>query len=326
MAFSESTAVADLDAFITALVNFAVTNAGFTNQGTTVNDTKTIYHISKGSIYWNFMHDTFTQGVTQNGMYCRMSFAKVITRANMKADNPQAGQRHFSRMSLYNQTGPFVKYFLYTDGTAVHAVLQLYTGVYTHVSFGSVTKFGTWTGGEYLSVNGSYWHNGIEYGDWIYQRLNVLFNGPNSNLSSLTFGAQYVRHIVGTQYDDYRDFARIGDVTVDDQQALMMNKSYHDQYNEGGFSYYLIEDASPIAYNVRSPLVPIYVRILDQPTGRWRLAGYVSYASILNVSVLTGETIVENDWIVFPMIQKTGGDTALSPLSENWGVAYKRVA
>lgn len=327
MPYSESTAVANIDAFIQAFVNFAVANAGFTNQGTTVNDTKTIYHISKGSIYWNFMEDQFTQTVLQNGIYCRMSFAKVITRTNMKANNPQAGQRMFSRMCYYEQTGPFVKYFLYTDGNAVHCVLQLYTGVYTHLSFGNLIKLGTWTGGEYLSANNSYWYSVGKYDQWDYQRMNLLFDGGNSNLDNIAYGASYVRHVVGTQYDDYRDFARLGHAIVDNNQAVMMNKTWLEDSatGEGIFSFWLIEEASPIGYNVRSPLLPVWTRFKEMATGRWMLRGYVPYAGILNVENLAGETIVENDWIVFPMIQKTGGDETLSPLSEYWGVAYKRV-
>ena len=54
--------------------------------------------------------------------------------------------------------------------------------------------------------------------------------------------------------------------------------------------------------------------------------GYVPYMKALNVQFLAEAQIVDNDWIVFPVIQKQSGDDTLSPLSDYWGVAYKRVA
>ncbi len=322
MAFSESTAVANITAFIIAFINFAVAEAGFSNEGTTVDGDDTIYHIAKGGVYWNFMTDNFTQNVVQYGIYARMSFAKVVISANMKNTNPQAGQRQPSRMSYYGNTGPFVKYFLYTEGIAVHCVLQIFTGVFTHLSFGNMIKFGTWTGGEYLTANSAFWVTGGVYNNWEYQRQNLLFDGGSCNLDSFTYPVGYVRHIVGTQSDDQTDFARIGFITVNNQQCRMVSPAYNVKS--------LIEDfidiCGPIGYNVRAPLFPVYVRMIEVVTGRWILSGYVPGARVLNVLHLTGESIVENDWIVFPMIQKTGGDPYLAPLSDYWGVAYKREA
>jgi hypothetical protein len=327
MAFSESTTVSNRLAFLTAFINFAVANAGFTNQGSTVDGADTIYHISKGSIYWNFMVSDHTQTVVHYSIYSRMSFAKVITAANMKAATSTFGQRVPTRMSTYQSTGPYVKYFLYTDGDAVHCVLQLYTGVYTHISFGNVTKFGTWTGGEYLTAQDSsyWWAGGYNY-DWDYVRNCILFDGGINNYESGgNYPVGYVRHIVGSVQNDATDFARIGD-RITDEQRCRMTTGEPSGANDNGFIYTLVQTCGPINFNARAPIFPVYVRIYEYATARWILSGYISGARSLNIEHLAGETIVENDWIVFPITQKEGGDIALCPLSEYWGVAYKRTA
>lgn len=321
MAFSESTTVADRNAFIVAFVNFAVANAGFINQGTTVDGADTIYHISKGSIYWNFVASFHTQTIVHYSIYARMSFAKVTTLSNMKAATSTFGQRLPTRMSTYQATGPYVKYFLYTDGNAVHCVLQLYTGVYTHISFGNMTKVGTWIGGEYLTAqDSSYWAGSqYDYYGWDYDRHCIIFDGGIQNYESgSSYPTGFVRHIVGSVQNNSTDFARMGYRLTDNQRCKMTTGK--------GLIHDLVEIASPIGFNQRAPIFPVYVRIYEYATTRWILSGYVSGARSINIEHLSGETIVENDWIVFPITQKEGGDFTLCPLSEYWGVAYKRTA
>jgi hypothetical protein len=49
--------------------------------------------------------------------------------------------------------GPFENHWFFFNPTTatVHAVLEFLPGLYRHCSFGTVTKFGTWTGGEFCS-------------------------------------------------------------------------------------------------------------------------------------------------------------------------------
>lgn len=316
MAFSESTAVADRDAFIQAIIAFAVANAGFTDQGHTIDGTNKIYHISKGSIYWNFVEDSYYFNTTHYAILSRMSFAKITTFVAFEA-NTTAGQRYPTRMIVYRSTGPYTKYFLYTDGNAVHCVLQIYTGVYSHISFGNMNIYGSWTGGEYLTAMGCYYYSS-GYITWDYSRNGILFDGGIHNISSSVYPTGYVRYIIGTPANDQTDFARLGSITQNSQQCRMVTAT--------GIVKTLIEDCSPLGFNMRSPIFPIYVRMRENATGRFILSGHITYARVVNVSLLAPEVVAENDWIVFPMTQRTGGDTALAPISDNWGVAYKRVA
>ncbi len=325
MAFSESTAVTSRTAFITALIGFAVTNAGFTNQGTTIDGAYTIHHISKGGIYWNFMEDTYYQIVTNNNIYIRMTFAKITTRAAFHDTGVTAGQYIHTSMTCFQSSGPYVKYFLYTDGTAVHCVLKIYTGVYSHMSFGNVIKFGTWTGGEYLTANNPNTYSAGEYIQWDYGKSGWVFDGGvHDYTSGAVYPTGYLRHVVGSASSDHYDFARIGNKEEGDQWCKMTvgrTKGHpHSLITD------LVEICSPLSFNTRAPIFPTYVRVWEDATSRWTLAGHVPYARALNIKNIAAETIVEGDWIVFPLCQREGGNPVLAPTTDYWGVAYKRVA
>lgn len=313
MAYSESTSVTDRNAFIAAIVAFAVANAGFTDRGSTVDGAYTIYCISKGSIYWNFVADAAEGEIT---ISTRMSFAQITTFAAFTSTGT-AGQRYSTMMACY-QSGPYIKYFLYTEGNAVHGALQVYNDVWTHISFGNIIKFGTWTGGEYVTANGSYKIlSGSTYRPWDYNHNGILFDGGRHTLSTNRITG-YVRHIRGSATSNYLEFARLGNLEQYDQWCQMVAES--------GMVKILVETCSPIAFNSRAPLFPVYVKIYETTTNRWMLYGYVPGARVLNIQNLSSGSIVENNWITFPMIQRSGGDATLSPISSYWGVAYKREA
>lgn len=318
MAYSESTSVADRDAFIQALVNFAVANAGFTDQGSTFDDPYTIYHISKGSIYWNFVADLYISTWDDiPAVSCRMTFAKILTRSAFTSTGT-AGQVYATLMCVYH-TGPFEKYYLYTDGVAVHCALQIYNGVFSHISFGNVTKFGTWTGGEFLTANGCHLtYSGHTFQPWDASSNGIQFDGGNCTLQNKRVTG-YVRHLIAAPTSDRYEFARLGAVTEYDQKCIMTAQE--------GMMKEFMDTCGSIGFNLRAPLLPVYVRTYDTVTARWWLIGYVSGARLVSIEYISPEAIMENEWIAFPMIQLiVGGDTALAPRSGYWGVAYKRVA
>ena len=327
MAFSESTAAANRNAFIVAFINFAVANAGFTNEGTTIDGSRTIYHISKGGLFWNFVEDEFNQGSPVNTTYnisCKMSYAKITTEVEMEGSSSN-GQQYATRMANYH-VGPYAGYFLYTDGNAVHCVLQNYVGVYSHLSFGNITKFGTWfNGGEYLTANGAHRNSSGVYTDWDYQRQNIYFDAGNQDIYSFQIGASYMRISYGAYSNDYTDFGPFGRAYSGNKKIRGAIATSPVETNDGIITD-MVSLCGTIGYNVRTPLFPMWMRDQDVSTTRHRVIGYVPYMKALNVQFLAEAQIVDNDWIVFPVIQKQSGDDTLSPLSDYWGVAYKRVA
>ena len=341
MAFTESTSVATRDAFIQAVVSFAVTNAGFTDEGTSIDGADTIYHISKGGFFWNFLEEgPFAHsggGLTQYAVMCRISFAKITTRASFIDDvTTTIGMEQPARMAVYTSTGPYVKYYLYTEGTAVHCALEVYADVFTHMSFGNITKFGTWTGGEYVTtMSGTLrsFSSPFPYTTFKSSQNMFIFDGGfNTFLTTGQYDrSAYVRYVIGAAANDKTDFARIGAFKRDSKQCKMASvgaawPTATTPIVNAGIYNTLIETCGSSGVNLRAPLLSIPVHFIEDATDRWAIRGYVPYAKIVAVPNLAPGTIVENDWIVFPLTQRAGGDNVLAPISDNWGVAYRRVA
>ena len=218
MAYSGPTAVSSLDNLLQALVNWAVANAGFTDEGNTSppsgRTTTYMYRISKGGMYWYFMGDNATVGgATDDYIEFRM-MTVLPTSANYS--NNSYGPAEITRAQLWRTgTGPYTAYNFFTDGVGVHVVLEVTANVFSHFSFGSVSKFGTWTGGQYTTA----WYSSsyTVTGDVGYNFVSgcVPFEGSVANSSAY---AGFVYNPINS-YGDYRDFAEIGTI-VNNQGAF----------------------------------------------------------------------------------------------------------
>lgn len=320
MAYTSSTSVSTLDIFITAFTAFAVTYAGFADEGNFTDSGTTVTIISKGGMYWSFYTVDFTQNNSLSAVQFRMTYVKPTTLAEVLS---VAGTKYPNRMtSFVNTSGPYVKYYLYTEGTCVHCVLEVYSGIFNHLSFGNITKLGTWTGGEYAT-------GGAEYASFALPGFSQdafdAFNsrpfdgGNNSTLpSNPTYGsyyAGYIRRENGSIQTDETDFSRLGNVEVDNQMSLM---------NIGSDIMDGIYENTPNQFNLRSPALPMYCRIWNDTKQTYGLQGYVPEVRVVNIKNIADAELVETDWQAFPLIQRDPGDDTLAPLSYNWGLMYQR--
>ncbi len=321
MAYENVVGVATRTIFITNLIAFCVANASFVDEGTTVDGTDTIYHMSRTTesitIYWNFTLSELTvSSVDEYNIDMKMSYSKITSYDDL-TDTGSAGDRQYYRteMTFNLNDGPYVQTHMFTDGKAVHSVVELYDDVFTIMSLGVADKYGTWEGGEYLQASVAY-RLSAEYAyDWDF-RGTIVFDGGSST-TSVNTRACYVRHIPDSQLTSEYDFARTGNTTHLDQESRFVVGPSTDNIMQT-----LVEDCSPSTYNERAPLFPVYGRVLDNDTSRWIMKMSVPYVRTLNISSLTPGVLVENDWMVFPVIQKSDGDTSLAPLSDDWGLAF----
>ncbi len=319
MAYTTSTSVATLDIFITAVTSFAVSYAGFTSEGNFTDSGTKVTIISKGGYYWSFYQ------ITHRGVYVssndflsidfRITFAKPTTLAEVTTN---AGPLAQTRSTVFkNTTGPYTKYYLYTEGTCVHCVLEVYSGIFSHLSFGSITKLGTWTGGQYTTGTGAYyWNGGFVSGLTNWNSLPFNGNASSTYYEGGTVPG-YVRRINGTANGDETDFARIGGLLQNDQQAKM---------NVASDMLTGIHANSPNQFNLRSPAFPMYTRIWNSTKASYGLQGYVPDVSAINIENIASGATIETEWQAFPVIQRTTGDSALAPITDNYGLMYKKVA
>lgn len=323
MAYSGPTTVATLDALLQALVDWAVANAGFTDEGNisppSGRTTTYMYRLSKGGMYWYFMGDDVTVGGSPDGYIEFRCQTALPTSANYSSIS--VGPNQITRAQLWrNTTGPYTAYNFFTDGSCVHVVLEVSSGVFSHFSFGKVTKFGTWTGGEYTTA----WYS-TSYatsGD-----IGYNFNGGTAAFSGGGTSSSYsgqVYYPVGS-FGDYRDWARISSQVTNSQRAQFMT---FINFNTNP-SIYNASLMGPIYYcggnsvNQRAAMFPQYLLLYQSTlTSNW-LAGYADHVKYLNIEFINAKDIVETEWEVFPLIQKSG-DKTVAPLSANVGLAYRR--
>lgn len=324
MAYSGPIAVSTLDDLLQDLVDWAVANAGFTDEGNTSppsgRTTTYMYRLSKGGMYWYFMADTATVGGSDDGYIEFRCQTALPTSSNYNSTS--VGPPKISRAQIWrNTTGPFTAYNFFTDGSCVHVVLEVSSGVFCHFSFGKVTKFGTWTGGEYTTS----WYS-ISYttvGDVGYEFTGgtVPFEGGNSS-SSTSEGHVYYPY---GSYGDYRDWAPIRSSEVNNQLARFCTLSNLSTFATS----YNIALAGPMfmcggnSINQRAAMVPQYLMLHVETIDNLFLAGYADHIKFLNMEFITPKNIVEVEWEVFPIIQKAG-DKTVAPITGNLALAYRR--
>jgi hypothetical protein len=324
MAYSGPTPAATLDDLLQDLVDWAVANAGFTDEGNTSppsgRTTTYMYRLSKGGMYWYFMGDLDTVGGADDG-YIEFKMMTVLPTAGTY-NNTSYGPQYITRAQLWRNTvGPYSAYNFFTDGNCVHVVVEVSPNVFSHFSFGKVTQFGTWTGGEYTTAwySTSYTVSGdIGYN---FQYGNVPFEGGNNSASSY---CGYVYNPVGA-YGDYRDFAQLGSNVVYSQAARFMTVGNLDNvsttYNQVLSGPLFWCGANSI--NQRAPMIPQYLFVYNATFAKLIIAGYADHVKLLNMEFITPKDIVETDWEVFPLIQKFG-DKTVAPITENLALAYRR--
>lgn len=318
MAFQQTTA-SSLDDVISQICAFAVANAGFTDNGTTTVSGYTVRRISKGGIYWSFRPDQSNIGAAGISLYhifCRMSY-NITSGATPTSGN---GQREWTAMSCWNFPGPYPTLYLFTEGNAVHAVLELTTRVFNHISFGKIIKTDTFTGGEYICANFCNYRSSNLY--QFDNSYTYTFNcgdgdavGTNTGSPNTNAGyAQYLRSVKTTGQTGYEpDFCEYG--YYRNNQAVIGS-------GIGGICARLFDDTPNVA-TMRSVLLPQYVFVRNDSTGLKRISGYIPDVRLVPMTYLDPGEIILNDWQVFPFIAKESNNSNY-PGSGKYGLAYKR--
>lgn len=316
MAFATGVA-ASFDDLIQQTISFAVTNAGFTNEGSvTALQGHTVRQISKGGIYWNFHFRSGTPAI-----FAQMNNALLAESVNLLSPTaaPAPGQAAWTPMHGDTHYGPFVGHYLFTDGTCVHLVVELASGIYNHLSFGSVTKYGSWTGGEYLTA-GAYRGRYVasNWQPWNDSYNNRPFDGMVQN------GTSYRSYIRTNNSGTATDFSVTGQSS---ENLPTMFVGIYDNGNYGRQSIFtrLLRD-SPNTTTGRVALFPGLVRLHDSVSGLKRLAGVIPHVAFLRMPLdMNPKDIINTDWQVFPLHARTGVDTTQYSSSEQYALAYRRI-
>lgn len=330
MAFETGTAT-DLDDLLTKMVAFAVAQAGFTEitKITGTGEQSDMYILQKGSIYWWFLGDSTT--VTDYGTNGWVDMRMMNTTPTLgNRTSTSYAQQYNSRAQLWNRyDGPYTNYFFYTNGNSVNVVIEVTPLVFTHWSFGVMDKFGTWTGGEFITSSYLHWQTGWnqtndEWTGGISSYGAIPFN--QGNISSGTNKGTGFVYFPQSSMGDYRDWAPIGSTVTSSQRAYSVCP-----HEVPGTSYDIFHEpmeiliyCSPNSFNGRAALFPTYFFLLQASTStRYAMLGHVDNVKILNMLSIDPKETIELEWDVYPIFQKAG-DPAVAAVTGNVALAYKR--
>lgn len=332
---------ATLDDFISSLLAFAVANAGFAAQTTVQSSAGSgsvnIRTVSKGGVYWSMHYHSAYLGTTSPGV--------VGVRAYMAYGNPTAGvnvstsslaptalnstaQSHFTMMAHYGYTGAYANHWLYTDGTCVHGILELSSGIYGHISFGLMTKQGTWTGGEYVSANSASTLSGNWY-NWGLgsDRTQSVFSGQWCG--NLLYGGDTCIRMnnAGVSADFWRANQQIFGSSMNSTSLFMSAKStVSPSRSTPGHPMGLILSYAPSTSTWRSPMLPILF-MRGVASGTVYVLGRIPRVTFTRMTDdMPNASLIHTDWRVFPIFSRlTTTTSTVAPGSGNWAIAYREI-
>lgn len=287
---------------VTAVVNFAVANS-WTNAGTWTSGGDTLIALTRSGAEY------ITIGYNTGNLYFNTSSSYAGSGAAIA--QPNAAPQSFIVRPI---SPPHVGYHLFTDGMAIHCVVEAVAGVFTHINIGLVTKNGTWSGGTF--VTGSCQvapGNGDPY-TRVFSGYNTLpfgyGGGIGSNNGSQASPSHFRSNLNGSGrtvgfgwFPTGMDFGN-GTLWADDVGRILLT--------------------SPNAANGRSVIAPSNIlQATSGATGPFYQLGHVPNCGGCNITNLDPKALINTDWMVFPIGQKNGPGTSYIN-SANMAMAYKK--
>lgn len=322
-----------------SMVSSLSTSNAYDLQGETSLSTTRVA-LSKNGVTWQlfaFPKKLFKNGVT--GTYACLE-AWVCdgwnsgVAAHLQTNNRKCSLVGPLATSLY-------AYHLFSTGDHIHLVIEETPGRFRHLSFGFVTQYGTFTGGQYLTAGCPIENATTTPYDFTVTNAMMPFgmNGLGPSKSSLTtYG--YPGTIVRADIDGLTvgwRYITTGFYDTASGDAYGCGSYVNATKSRGGPSgtqsqnslgHDLAYNCAPQSWNGLAPMLPCYVGAMRSPyNGNWTLLGEFTGVRFLNISNFNpGDelTLGTDVWKIFPLFNKAY--TPLSePISYDYGLAYRKV-
>ncbi len=236
------------------------------------------------------------------------------------AGNAQPNQA-LSRAACNVGTGPFPNVFLFAnDSPAEHvfAVVEVASGLFRHIVFGELQKFGTYTGGTFFDANAfdtGAWANNMD--DSRHHRL--FDNGTGYSGDGATGGG--VRCDVDGNTNHFAPFRRLGDFATPCASGGFWDASPQDNGDRGDRNREFYSK-SINSIGGTTPLMPVTIRV-ERDSNYWSEIGHVPAIRFVNMSRFSAAdefSIGGDTWKVFPWLRK--GNVAGQQYSQELAFAY----
>ncbi len=296
MAFLEEVTNTSFSDFITALRVFATTTMGFTNN-----------NLSSDNFAFGLNSDTSVFAF--NPTASSLIEAKLARGLNTSAlYDAQPGTQVSVPCEIDELAANYVKFLLFGDQSGntgyVHAVIEVTAGVYKHLHFGVLDKFGTWgggassPGGEYMVGHSTGLSAALHSMPWSY--TDIASSNDHVNVDDARSGT-----VSSSGYIENK-FGTVSTQTI-------WQKSADVQQGKNGVGWF--EDLYHLGQNSFSgvnPMFPILVWGVDEgtyrafntqlfPLGQVRDMRFISMDGLAAGDKIT---IGGDDWHVFPVWDK----------------------
>jgi len=345
MTVQTNTNIATIEDFLSNLITFAVTHAGFANEGTlpmsasTGKPANTLHRISRTrngiTTYWGFdtINDINTN-TTPNLQVRGKMFVSLPTTANylFTGNASSIAQDEFTEMSAFDYQPPYTEgSTFYSDGNNVFAILEIRTGVFTMLSFGNVTKTDTWSGGEYLCGNSTRANTGSL--SWLTIENDVtklMFSDKPAGAGNSS--ENYMRFndgITGSEsFAIFGDTVAISGNTVNCVVGTYPMVAAHG--NEGNPIFERMFDVLPSTATLTVPLLPIFIMRFTQQLASptrffWNILGTIDNVRSFNITDSQPKLLVNTDWRIYPALGAIGGTNVSNTISGKYGYAFKEI-
>jgi hypothetical protein len=296
----QATSATSVPDFIDKLATFAGANGWTVHRNDLAGALRTLT-VSKGGDYVHVWNTNSTD---------------VLIRASVGYDgglspSSQPNQSVSSGGSNFG-TGPFSNVFFFENASCLFAVVEISSGIFQHVCFGLLTKYGAYTGGTFFDTTNY---------DLGYDPHNPLYHYNHALFSQHSQGAAGggVRCDVdgNTNY-----FAPFRNPTV---YATPVASGGFGEYGGGDYPNRVLEafyNRSINSWSGNTPLQPIKIRV-ERPGTYYSEIGHVPGMRFLNMTRFqVGDefSVGPDTWKVFPWIRK--GYVLNQPYSSELAWAY----
>lgn len=214
------------------------------------------------------------------------------------------------------QAGPFPNLYLFSDsgGNYIHIVLEVFAGVFRHMHFGNLLKFGTWTGGAYFAST-----------TWSQSTSSNTIGNPADGSHDVPFDNKITTNMGWTVHYEHSTDKWIANVS-DALYGTVQRREGRASVRGGFPSMFKYQKES--FFSGLIPLSPVIigaVRESDNPvTTRW-IGQVPDFRQINMTNLLAAQefSIGADTWKVFPMcslntvVGQNGSKVA--------GFAYKKI-
>lgn len=281
---------------------FAVANGWTANRFTTQGSGKWL-NIEKSGLVFNVVSDP-TSGSSGDPAGWLLCYGATSYNSGA-AYNAQPNSSGLSKVNGLG-TGSITAYHFFAGTEYLYAAIEVTSGVYRHLHLGSLTKFGTFTGGAFIM------------GTAIYTSGTVTITDLTNQVPWFSTGSSNSQNRIRADINGATNkwFGMQASATI--TSRAIGGVSYYDDY---GYMGPLIRD-NPNALNGLAVMQPVHI-MCGNSNNLYNPIGYAPDLRLVRLDNLNPAdvvTIAGVDWMVFPVYQKAAGGGL------TYGYAIKKVA